>query len=74
MNQNTNWVTLGISLLGVIKLVLQPLGFDFSHITDQQVNDIANGVAAIVSIWGVFKSHQKPSSPQQPKSQNFIQG
>lgn len=74
MNQNINWVTLGISLLGVLKLVLQPLGFDFSHITDQQVNDIANGVATIVSIWGVIKSHQKTPDPQQPKSQNFIQG
>lgn len=57
--QNINWITLIPSLFGVAKLILQPLGVDLSHITNEQVNDIANGVAALLAVIGVFLSHQK---------------
>lgn len=56
---NVNWMTLVPALLGVLKLILQPLGVDLSHITDEQVNTIINGIAAAIAVWGVFKSHNK---------------
>lgn len=77
-NQQTNWVTLVPALLGVLKLILQPFGIDLSKITDDQVNAVINGAAALVTVWGVFKSHTKPSTTvqpsQQPNSKTFIQG
>lgn len=57
--QSINWVTLIPALVGALKLILQPFGIDLSHITDQQVNDVANGVAALLTIIGVFMSHKK---------------
>jgi uncharacterized membrane protein len=62
MNTNINYVTLIPALLGVAKLVLQPLGFDLSHITDGQVNDLLNGIAAVLAIIGVFLPHRKVSN------------
>ena len=56
---NVNWVTLLPALLGVLKLILQPFGIDLSHIADAQVNDVVNGVSALVAIWGIFVSHNK---------------
>jgi uncharacterized membrane protein len=75
MNQNINWATLIPALLGVLKLILQPFGIDLSKITDDQVNAVINGAAALIAIWGVFKSHTKqPAQTQQPNSKQFIQG
>jgi uncharacterized membrane protein len=51
-----NWVTLVPALLGTIKLILEPFGV---HISNDDINAIANGVAAIVTITGVVVSHQK---------------
>lgn len=59
MNQQINWITLIPALLGTIKLILQPLGIDLTSVTDEQVNAIANGVAALVAIVGVLISHRK---------------
>jgi phi LC3 family holin len=51
-----NLVTLVPALLGAIKLILEPFGV---HISNEDINAIANGVAAIVTIVGVVVSHQK---------------
>jgi phi LC3 family holin len=57
--QNTNWITLLPALIGAIKLILQPFGIDLSHVTDEQVNDVVNGIAALVTIIGIFMPHKK---------------
>jgi len=54
--QNINWVTLVPALLGAIKLILQPFGVEIS---DQNINEIANGAAALATIIGVLMSHRK---------------
>lgn len=71
--QNTNWVTLIPALLGVLKLILQPFGVDLSHITDEQINTLINGIAAAIAIWGVVRSHEKPTANQADPNK-FIQG
>lgn len=55
MLKNRNVTTLAIGLLGAAKLVLD--GFGWNIISDDQINSIANGVAAIVTIAGVVMSH-----------------
>ena len=55
--QKGNVVTLIIAILGALKLVLNAFGIDI--ITEQNINDIANGIAAIVTIAGVIMSHKK---------------
>lgn len=60
MNQsNINYLTLALSLMSVIKLILQPFGIDLSHVTDEQVNSIVNGFAALFAIGGVIYNHFK---------------
>lgn len=59
MTKNVNIVSLVVALLGAAKLVLNAFGLDI--ITDQNINDIANGIAAIVTIAGVVMSHRKTS-------------
>ena len=54
--QNINWLTLIPALLGAIKLILQPFGVEIS---DQNINEIANGAAALATIIGVIMSHKK---------------
>jgi uncharacterized membrane protein len=61
--QNINWYTLIASLVGALKLSLQPFGIE---IPDQQYNELANGAAALITIIGVFLSHRKPAQAQQP--------
>lgn len=56
---NVNWVTLIVALLGAVKLILQPFGIE---ITEQHINDIANGAAALVTVWGVVYSHVKQTT------------
>lgn len=58
-NQQINYVTLIPALFGAAKLILQPFGLDLSHITTEQVNDVANGVAALLTIIGVLLPHRK---------------
>ena len=55
--QKGNVITLIIAILGALKLVLNAFGIDI--ITDQNINDIANGIAAIVTVVGVIISHKK---------------
>jgi uncharacterized membrane protein len=55
--QNINWATLIPALFGAIKLILQPFGVDLSHITSEQVNAMANGVAALAVVAGIIYNH-----------------
>lgn len=57
--KNRNLATLLIGILGAAKLILQAFGLDV--ITNQQVDAIANGVAAIVTVIGVIMTHIKHS-------------
>ncbi|MEC0227173.1 hypothetical protein [Paenibacillus alba] len=52
-----NYYTLSLGLLGAAKLILNAFGLDL--IQDDTVNAIANGVAAVLSIVGVYANHQK---------------
>lgn len=54
-----NWVTLIPALVGAIKLILQPFGIDLTFVTDEKVNDIANGVAALAAIIGILATNRK---------------
>ena len=53
--QNRNLTTLLIALLGAVKLILQAFGMDV--ITSQQVDSIANGIAALITVAGVIMTH-----------------
>lgn len=54
--QQVNWITLIVALLGALKLILQPFGIE---ITDEHINAIANGAAAVVTVGGVIYHHMK---------------
>ncbi|WNR42115.1 hypothetical protein [Paenibacillus roseipurpureus] len=54
----TNYYTLALGLLGAAKLILDAFGVTL--LTDETVNAVANGVAAILSVVGVYTNHQKP--------------
>lgn len=54
--QNIDWKTLIPCLLGAIKLVLQPFGIE---IQDANINEIANGAAALATVIGVIMTHRK---------------
>lgn len=64
MNQQINIITIIVAVLGAVKIVLQAFGIDV--VTDEQINQIANGIASIVTIFGVVMSHRKPKQPEQP--------
>ena len=51
-------VSLGIAILGALKLILESV-FKVDLISDEQINAIANGAAAIITIVGVAMSHRK---------------
>ncbi|WP_167357090.1 hypothetical protein [Paenibacillus pectinilyticus] len=53
----TNYYTLVLGLLGAVKLILNAYGVDL--ITDDTVNAIANGVAALLSVAGVYTNHKQ---------------
>jgi uncharacterized protein YebE (UPF0316 family) len=55
--ENRNYYTITLSLLGVLKLVLNAFGMDL--VTDKNANEIANAVATILSIVGVIMAHVK---------------
>jgi uncharacterized membrane protein len=57
-----NIYTLVIGILGAIKLILQAFGIDI--ITDDAIDAIANGVAAVVAIIAVLLHNH-------PKKKNF---
>lgn len=57
MNSSSiNWATLVPCLLGAVKLILQPMGI---NIPDQNLNEIANGIAALATVIGIVYSHRK---------------
>lgn len=56
--ENRNYYTITFALLGAIKLALNSV-FNIEIITDQQVNELANGVAAVLAIGGVIMTHIK---------------
>ncbi len=51
-----NWTTLALALLGAIKLILEPFGI---HMSNEDINAIANGAAALATLIGVVMSHQR---------------
>lgn len=59
MNQR-NVATIVVSLLGAAKLVLESFGI--SVIDNSQIDEIANGVSALVTVAGVVMTHIKPKS------------
>jgi hypothetical protein len=52
-----NYYTLAIGLLGAVKLVLDSFGVTI--INDVQMNAIANGIAALATVVGVYMNHKK---------------
>jgi len=46
-----------VGILGGMKLILMAFGIDI--ITDEQVNNIANGFAALFTVIGVAATHKK---------------
>lgn len=54
---NRNSVTLTLALLATLKLILQL--YHVSIITDEQLNDIVNGIAALATVIGVYMTHIK---------------
>lgn len=59
MNKSINYATLIPALIGALKLILQPFGVDLSNITDERVNDVVNGISAVLAIIGIFATHKK---------------
>lgn len=55
--QNRNLATLLIGVLGAVKLILQAFGIDI--ITNAQIDAIANGLAALITVIGVAMTHLK---------------
>lgn len=66
--QNRNLYTLTIGLLGAIKLTLESFGIHV--ITDEQINSIADGVAAVFAVAGVIMSHNKANKSNQTPTPN----
>jgi peptidoglycan hydrolase-like protein with peptidoglycan-binding domain len=60
LRQTKNIASLAVTLLGALKVCLDACGLHV--ISDQQVNDIANGAAAVFTIAGVLLTHNKPKS------------
>lgn len=59
MMQNRQLVTLIIGLLAAVKIILQAFGIDI--ISDTQMNQIADGIAALATVIAVFMKHEKSS-------------
>ncbi len=57
---NRNITTLIIGLLSAVKLILQAFGVDIINSTE--INQIADGVAALCTIVAVFMKHEKHRS------------
>lgn len=51
-----NWPTLITGLVAAGKLVLNSFGI---NLPDELINDIINGVAAVVAVVAIFMSHKK---------------
>lgn len=56
-----NWSTITIALLGAAKLILDAFGIHL--LSAQLVNQLANGVSAVMTIAGVMMTHlRRPSA------------
>lgn len=62
--QNRRVSTIVIGLLGAAKIITDMLGWHV--ITDQQINDIANGAAALLTVITVVMSHVKSTPALEP--------
>lgn len=51
-----NYVSLGIALLGALKLTAEAFGYHI--ITDDQINSLANLAAITLTIAGIVMTHQ----------------
>jgi hypothetical protein len=58
MNSNINVVSITVAILGALKLIAESV-FKIDLISDAQINDISNGVAAIATVVGIVMSHRK---------------
>jgi hypothetical protein len=58
MKKAGNIVVLITGLLGAAKLALEAFGY--SIITDEQINAIANGMAAVATVVAAFLNNRKP--------------
>jgi uncharacterized ion transporter superfamily protein YfcC len=66
--QNRQLVTLVIGLLAAVKIILQAFGIDI--INDTQMNQIADGIAALATVIAVFMKHEKSSKEQTKPSES----
>lgn len=60
MNEQRNYITLGVSLLGALKLTFESFGIPF--ISDDQINAIANLASVVLTIAGIAMTHTKSGS------------
>jgi hypothetical protein len=60
MKKDGNIVVLSTGLLGAAKLALEAFGY--SIITDEQINAIANGAAAVATVVAAFLNNRKPKA------------
>ena len=57
-----NYVSLGVALLGAIKLTAEAFGYDL--ISDEQINALANLAAVGLTIAGIVMTHQTTKSTE----------
>jgi uncharacterized membrane protein len=59
--QDRNLLTIVAAVAGAVKLLLSAFGID---IPNETADAIVNGVAALVAVVGIFKTHiKKPAAP-----------
>lgn len=61
--KEVNWPTLITGLVAAGKLMLNSFGI---NIPDELINDLVNGVAAVIAIAAIFMSHKKGERPNEP--------
>ena len=59
MTQTINLTALFLAIAGALKLILQPFGVDLTELTDDRVNAIANGAAALLTLIGILRNNFK---------------
>jgi uncharacterized membrane protein len=57
MNQTINYAVLLSAIIGALKLILQPFGIDLTAISDENINAMANGFAALLVIIGIVRDN-----------------
>lgn len=65
MNQAVNYSVLFLAVVSALKLILQPFGIDLTELTDERVNAIANGFAALMTIIGIVRNNLKGGAPRE---------